>query len=279
MDCKKGYEPQIDLKDLMFHVLYRWRPILVVAVMACVLAIGCTVLYNEFILPDKRGGILGRIEEQKVLVEGLEEGQPTDWIQKRLAELQEELDGLSELNIVKHGIIGLMLGLCGLVFCFAVSYVLSDRMRGERELLDMYGYYLLGTFPRQRKGKDLQGFDRSLEEWEGNSKPTSRDEVHGIIAMSITNLAKDGGMFLMTGTVDVRKMQKLTKDIIPLLQKNAMLTVGADMNRTAGTLAALGECDAVILVEERGESLRGRIQREHECIAALGKPVVGYVVL
>ena len=54
---------------------------------------------------------------------------------------------------------------------------------------------------------------------------------------------------------------------------------GADMNRTAGTLEALGECDAVILVEGRGKSSRGQAQKEHESIAALEKPVVGYVML
>ncbi|WP_300839356.1 hypothetical protein [uncultured Acetatifactor sp.] len=51
------------------------------------------------------------------------------------------------------------------------------------------------------------------------------------------------------------------------------------MNRTAGTLEALGECDAVILVEGRGKSSRGQAQKEHESIAALEKPVVGYVML
>ncbi|MDE7221161.1 MAG: hypothetical protein K2O45_16350 [Oscillospiraceae bacterium] len=279
MGYKEEYEQEIDLKDLMFHVLYRWRPMLLVAVLACALAAGYAALYNGLVLPDRRAGVQAQLEEQERLLGALEEGQPADTLQRRLEELQGELDGLDGTSIVKNGAIGLALGLFGLAFCYAVGYVLSDRMRGERELLDRYGYRLLGTFPRRRKGKALQGFDRSLEEWEGGSGPMEEEEVLGIIAMNITNLAPDGGLFLVTGTVDAEKLQKLTKGIVPLLQKNVMLAVGADMNRTAGTLEMLGECDAVILVEERGVSLRGRIQREHESIAALGKPVVGYVVL
>ena len=279
MDYREGYEQEIDLKDLMFHVLYRWRPILLAAVVACVLAVGYAGLYNGLVLPDRRDGIQGQLAEQGSLLEGLEEGQSADSVQKRVSELQIELDGLEELSIVKYSVIGIALGLFGLAFCYAMGYVLSDRMRGERELLDRYGYYLLGTFPRRRKGKALRGLDGFLEKREGMSVQISEEEIYGIISANVINLAKAGGLFLVTGTVDVGKLQELTKAIVPLLQKNLMLAVGADMNRTAGTLEALGECDAVILVEERGESLRGKIQREHESIAALGKPVVGYVVL
>ncbi len=279
MDHREEYEQEIDLKDLMFHVLYRWRPVLLVAVLACALAAGYAALYNGLVLPGRRAGVQAQLEEQGRLLEALEEGQPADALQKRLEELQAELDGLDRASAVKSGAIGLALGLFGLAFCYAVGYVLSDRMRGERELLDRYGYRLLGTFPRRRKGKPLQGPDRILEGWEGAPGPAGSEEAQGIIAVNITNLAPDGGLFLVTGTVEAGKLQELTKGLVPLLQKNVMLAVGADMNRTAGTLEALGECDAVILVEERGVSLRGRIQREHESIAALGKPVVGYVVL
>lgn len=44
----------------------------------------------------------------------------------------------------------------------------------------------------------------------------------------------------MTGTVDIGKLQRLTKAILPMLQKNVMLAVGADMNRTASTVESLG---------------------------------------
>ena len=82
----------------------------------------------------------------------------------------------------------------------------------------------------------------------------------------------------MTGTVGIERLQELV-EIISSQVENVALTAGADMNRTAGTLEALAECDAVILVEERGRSLRREIQKEQESIAALEKPVVGYLIL
>ena len=80
---------------------------------------------------------------------------------------------------------------------------------------------------------------------------------------------------MVTGTIEFGKLQEFVKAIVPQLQEN----VGADMNVTASTLEMLAECDAVILVEERGRSLRARVHKEHESIAALEKAVVGYVAM
>lgn len=286
MGYKEEYEQEIDLKDLLFHILYRWRSILLIMVVAGAVATAYAFVYNMATLPGERAVVRGNMQEQMVTLEGLEEVEPEQQdaaaikaANDQILALQEELDGLKELEPVKYCLIGIAIGLFGMVFCYGIGYVLSDRMRGERELLERYGYHLLGTFPRRRKGKLLTGMDCLVEKKEGVSGQVTDEETYGIISANITNLAKDGGLFLVTGTVDAGKLQRLTKAILPLLQKNVMLAVGADMNRTASTLESLGECDAVILVEERGKSFRGQIQKTHENIAALEKPVIGYVVL
>ena len=156
--------------------------------------------------------------------------------------------------------------------------MLSDKLREERELRERYGYYLLGTVPRERKKRLFGGIDRLLEKWDRGSEGITPEEACWIISINIINLARTGGTFLVTGTVGIERLQELV-EIISSQVENVALTAGADMNRTAGTLEALAECDAVILVEERGRSLRREIQKEQESIAALEKPVVGYVVL
>lgn len=279
-ECRNEYEQEVDLKDLMFHILYRWRSLLLAAVVICALAGGYALRYNESVLPGKRAGVQEKLEEQQRLVkEAKEKGESADQVQKKEQELKTELEGLMEYSLVKYCVIGFAGGLFGLAVCYGFSYALSDKMRGERELRDRYGYYLLGTFPRRRKGKPLSGPDRFLEKKEGISGKVTREEVNRIVAVNITNLAKDGGVFLVTGTADTERLQELTKAILPQLQENVALMIGADMNTTAGTLEALAECDGVILVEERGKSLRGKIQKECESIGALGKKVVGYVVV
>ena len=85
-------------------------------------------------------------------------------------------------------------------------------------------------------------------------------------------------MFLVTGTVGAERLQEVAEALSARLEE-VTLVAGADMNVTASTLEMLAECDAVILVEERGRSLRAKIHEEHESIAALEKPVIGYVIL
>lgn len=96
------------------------------------------------------------------------------------------------------------------------------------------------------------------------------EEVHCIIAVNITNFAPDGGLFLVTGTVDIADQGNRAA---AAEERDAGRGSGHEPDgRDAG-------CDGGILVEERGMALRGMIQREHESIAALGMLMVGYVVL
>lgn len=279
MERTDTYEQEIDLKDMLFHVLYRWRSLLLVAALAAGLAGGYVSWYNGTSLPEKRGAVQEQLEEQERMLGALAEGQSAEPIQKQMAQLKEELAGLEEYSYVRYCLLGAIGGLLVLAFCYGFSYACSDSLRGERELKDRYGYSMLGVFPRARKKKLLSCVDRLLERLEEGSGRLPEAEVYKIVAVNMTNLAKTGGMFLVTGTVDKGKLEGFVEAVVPQLEENVTLVAGWNMNRSAGTLEALAECDAVVLVEERGRSLRREIQKEHEGIAALGKPVVGYVVL
>ena len=278
MECREEYEQEVDLRDLLFHILYRWRALMIAAALLCGLAVGYVALHNGKTLPDRRAGLQEQIQEQEGLLGTLAEGQPAEPIQQEIARLREELDGLEKLGYGKYALLGFAGGLFAVAFWYGFSYVCSDKLRGERELRERYGYYLLGTLPREKRTGLLTGVDHMLGRWEGASERISREEAYWIISINIINLAKTGGTFLVTGTVDAEKLQEIT-EVLSTQVENVTLVSGADMNRTAGTLEALAECDAVILVEERGKSLRAKVHREQESIEALEKPVVGYVVL
>lgn len=312
---REEYEQEIDMRDLFFHILYRWRSVLLIATAVGILVGVYAFTYNEVLLPKKTAEVREQLEEQKRRLGEMQQLQkqlqeqasgevkekPQDGshqtaaqtqvktteqakneiekLQKQIEELQKQTEELKERSVAKYTLIGFAMGFFVMVFYYGTVYAFSDKLRGERELRERYGYYLLGTFPRQRKGKPLSGMDRFLEGKEGITGKLTREEACRIVAVNITNLAKDGGVFLVTGTVDTGRLQELTKAILPQLQENVALMIGADMNFTAATLEALAECDGVILVEERGKSLRGKIQKECESIVALEKRVVGYVVV
>ncbi len=290
MDNSLRYEEEIDLKDLMLHILYRWRSVLVIAVLACALAGGYAAVYDQNVYPKERSEVEGRLQAQKdILAELKEQAQPdapaptdsegrtADQVQKAIEEIEKELGEVKELSIPKYAVIGFVGGMFVLVFCYCLGYVFSDMIRGERELRDRYGYYMLGAIPKKGKKKLFSGIDRLLKRMSGTER-ISEEEAYRIVATNITNLAKDGGTFLVTGTVDIGRLEEFTERIVPQLPESVMLMTGASMNANASTLEMLAECDAVILVEEQDGSLRTKVQKEHESIAALEKNVIGYVL-
>ena len=256
MNNREEYEQEIDLRDLLFHILYKWRRILLAAVLVCGLAAGYAVFSNAASSAERNPQ-----GEEPQAAEG-EQGESAE----------------KAADPVKYAAAGFLGGAFILAFWYGMGYVLSDKLREERELRERYGYYLLGTVPRERKKRLFGGIDRLLEKWDRGSEGITPEEACWIISINIINLARTGGTFLVTGTVGIERLQELV-EIISSQVENVALTAGADMNRTAGTLEALAECDAVILVEERGRSLRREIQKEQESIAALEKPVVGYLIL
>lgn len=263
MNYSGEYEQEIDLRDLLFHILYRWRSIVLTGVLICGLAVGYAFVGNAGIFSGEvRGG-----QEQTGEADGAEG-----------SEGAADANAADKADPVKYGVLGFAGGAFLLIFFYAAGYVFSDKIRGERELRERYGYNLLGTLPKTRKRGFLSGIDRMLEKLEGSAEPITEEEAYWIIAINIINLAKTGGAFLVTGTVALEKLQEIT-EVLSAQVENVTLMSCANMNRTASTLEALAECDAVILVEERGRSLRREIHREHESIAALEKVVVGYVVL
>ena len=256
MNNREEYEQEIDLRDLLFHILYRWRRILLAAVLVCGLAAGYAVFSNAASSAERNPQ-----GEEPQAAEG-EQGESAE----------------KAADPVKYAAAGFLGGAFILAFWYGMGYVLSDKLRGERELRERYGYYLLGTVPREGKKRLFGWIDRLLEKWDRGSEGITSEEACWIISINIINLARTGGTFLVTGTVGIERLQELV-EIISSQVENVTLTAGADMNRTAGTLETLAECDAVILVEERGRSLRAKIHEEHESIAALEKPVIGYVIL
>lgn len=228
MDYKEEYEQEIDLKDLLFYLLYKWRPILLILLLL---------------------GIVGW-----AIAGGGNKG-------------------------LTYALVGFAGGLLFMGFLYAIAYVASDKIRDERELKERYGYRLLGTIPRQKKKKFLPFIDSWLERLEKGIHQITEEEAYRIVAVNITNHANEGGTFLVTGTVNADKVFEMIPQMTSQLQENVTLIGSPDMNVSADTLEMLAWCDGVILVEQRNESLRAEIQKEHESIMELHKTVIGYIVI
>ena len=273
-----------------------------VALAAGALWAGYAVWYNTESLPGKRAEAEAALEQQlqlrdllkaqeqgqeaaaggeqsAELLKAREQGMTAEQAGRQAEELKAQLEALKERSPARNIAMGFAAGFFVTVFCYGMAYVFSDKLRGERELRERYGYYILGVFPRGGRRRLLGFVDRMLERLEGTRERPSKEEIYRIISVNMMKLAGDGGTFLVTGTVGRERLQGFVDDLVQYLREDMALVAGADMNVTADTLEALAECDGVVLVEQRGRSLRRQVHREHESIAAFGKRVVGYVVL
>lgn len=269
MDYSQEYEELIDLKDVLFHVLKRWRSMLLAAVVMCVLA-GSYALIRIAAAPEAEETEMSENQDAEGIGQTQETGDPA-----QEGETEEEPERIRPVKYVVFGFAG---GIFVTGLFYAVVYAVSDKIRGERELREKYGYYLLGVVPKTGRKRFLSFVDGILARLEGTANQIPEAEAYRIIAANIANLSKEGQNILVTGTVEGEKLSRFMEKL-PFQAESAVLVKGEDMSRTASTLEKLHDCDAVVFVEERDGSLRKEIRKEQESIAALGKPVLGYVLL
>ena len=119
MEECRGYEQEIDLKDLMFQVMYRWRSVILVALAAGALWAGYALWYNTAVLPEKKAEAETALEEwlqirdllkaqeqggeqSAELQRAREQGLTAEQAGKQAEELKAELEGLKERSPVKN---------------------------------------------------------------------------------------------------------------------------------------------------------------------------------
>ena len=107
MGYKEEYEQEIDLKDMLFHILYRWRSILLAMILVGVAAIGYVVVYNLITLPGERAEVRGEMQEQMRVQEELEgvaaeqqDAAAITEVKDRIQLLDEQLGELQNLSPV-----------------------------------------------------------------------------------------------------------------------------------------------------------------------------------
>lgn len=195
---------------------------------------------------------------------------------------REKLEELEEpgepriIGFVKYPIAGMALGgFLGVLF-WGVHYLVDGRIHGKRNMQDRYGFPLLGVMPPSERKGMFSCVDRLLDGLAFGRGET--EEVCRHIAITVTRLAGEGKKVLLAGTVGLDKVQGFV-EVLADQMPNVILSGAENVGEDANALAAAENCDAVVLLEKLGWSRRAKVRRECECIRALGKTVIGYVLL
>lgn len=209
----------------------------------------------------------------------------TDY-ERSLIDLRKGLDDLKDnepskpliIGFVKYPVAGFVLGGLLTVIFYGASYFFGGRIHGEKSLQDHYGYQLLGVLPRRHKPGLLSCLDRFLDKRSSTFRSRNPEETYERISITMKGMNPQVGRILVTGTVSMDNLRTFTEAMSQRLD-GVTLTASPDMNKDFETLRQLAKCDGVLLLEEENRSSASGISQEHECIKALDKPVVGYVLL
>ena len=179
---------------------------------------------------------------------------------------------------IKFGVIGVLAGGFLSVCWFCAVYILNGKVHTDEELKSRFGFRILGAFALPEKTGFCCGIDRWLERMVGKAERPSEDAVLERGAVNIVNYTEDGCRILLTGTVSKEQLQNIAAKLSDKIGSR-IIQVGSNLNESTETLRQLAQCQAVVLVEQRGVSRFGAIEKEREAINGLKKPVVGCFVI
>lgn len=210
-------------------------------------------------------------------------------LQKTLDDKQNALEELKEPNKpaalsnvtllksgVKYGILGGVLGGFIAVFYSCVSFLMSDKLYSSKELKNRFGIKTLGVFSPEGKKRAFMKIDKWLDRLEHKADMSEAD-TYEVIAINVENYKDDCSKILVTGTVELEILQDVATELSSKCE-TLKLTAAADMNKSPSTLKMLSEYEGIILVEKRGRSIIGEIQKELDVIENLQKKVVGCII-
>lgn len=205
---------------------------------------------------------------------------------KELSELEEPKNSLLSKSSVlksaiKYAVLGGVLGAFMVVFFLCVAFLMSDKLVSEKELKRRYGIMVLGVFSKHNKKRAFAFIDRWLDKLEGTSAREMEDSrTFEVVAANAINYIEQDSIrdVILVGTVENEKLEQVHTGLAAMLG-SVELTVGGNLGKDASAIKKAASCDAVVIVEQRGNSMFSGIEQELDLVRSLGKKVIGCIVL
>ena len=269
----EGYQEvnEINLIDLMFYCLKRWRWIIAgmvfMAVIAGVYKYQATITDNQFKKEQQAK------QDMAEPVEGETEAESEPIVFE---------DPVS--SAAKFAVIGMIGGVCVVCLIFCVSYVMGGKLQDVNNFQRRFGMQLLGVIRKRETKKKLFGF---VDRWicrleEGPCAKIPRSEQIKIAAVNVQNaVRKDPEKIvkrvMLAGTV-------ANNDVIEICEELAEEAEGVTFSPYrqvvfhAAALKKMEYYDGILFVEKKGESYEKVIRQEIELALDRGVRVLGSIV-
>jgi len=267
----EGYQEvnEINLIDLMFYCLKRWRWIVVCmiffAVIAGIYKYQATITENQVKKEEQSHQSVTKSVEGEAVPEPIVFEDPVS-------------------SAITFSIVGIIGGVCFICLIFCVSYVMGGKLQDESNFQRKFGMPLLGVIRKNEKKKKIFGF---VDRWicrleEGPCAKIPRSEQIKIAAVNVQNaVRKDPEKIvkrvMLAGTV-------ASNDVIEICEELAEEAEGVTFSPYrqvvfhAAALKKMEYYDGILFVEKKGESYEKVIRQEMELALDRGVRVLGIIV-
>lgn len=253
-----------------------------------------SLVFNLDVLSDN-------IATKTVLTNRNEKG---DYVEKDLAEVQYKISedirayqdeqntyinnrnsllqrGISkpEKNIMRQAIFGFALGAFLVIIISAAFYLFNGKLKTSRELRNRYDLSLLGEIDHSRAWWKGRGLDWVIERLEfGKKKIDLATELTAVV--SLIDGKKNWNNIILLSTLEEGKLKKVYEGLAPALEeKGIILTMQSDYLHNSEAIAAVGDADTVLLVEEKYKSKVRDLNRIAELMTIESANVIGAMLL
>jgi len=172
---------------------------------------------------------------------------------------------------IKYGIVGFVAGFCVVTVILVLAYVFGKKITTQAQFF--------GKFKNVKKIGVLKplgkrcGFTVSIDIKSDDDSKMSADNIAKLVANNYSNLTKDMGKVLITGTGD----EKATKDAVKKLGLKG--DVKLNMFGDPDVLSAVPGYDGVVLIEQRKVSLFKNVEGEIALIENAGTKIIGAILI
>ena len=260
---------EINLIDLIFYCLKRWRWIVVCMVLLAI--------------------VTGVYKYQATIAENqLKKEQIQQSMEESIEERTEESDPIvfedPVSSAITFSIVGIIGGVCFICLIFCVSYVMGGKLQDKSNFQRKFGMPLLGVIRKNEKKKKIFGFvDRWIRRLEeGPCAKIPRTEQIKMAAVNVQalihrNPEENIKRVMLAGTVtgeDVAEIcEQLKKEI-----GEVTFSPYRQIIFHAAALKKLEHYEGVLFIEKKGESYEKLIRQEKELAEDREIKVLGVVL-
>ncbi len=262
---------EINLIDLMFYCLKRWRWIVVCMVL---LAIVAGVYKYQATITDNQ---LKEEQQAQQSVAEPDEGETEEESEPIVFE-----DPVS--SAITFAIVGMIGGVCLVCLIFCMSYVIGGKLRDESNFQQKFGMPLLGVVRKNETKRKIFGF---IDRWicrmeEGPCAKISRNEQIKIAVVNVQNaICKNPEekikRVMLAGTAASNDVMEICGEIAEEIA-DVTFSPYRQIVFHAAALKKLEYYEGILFVEKRGESYERLIRQEKEIALDRDVRVLGTII-